>query len=151
MAKETLTAKVSPKNLERLEKYAEREGISKSEATDRLVKQGLDVEESDMRLVPVRSDGGTIIEDRLDEIERHQQNRLSEIEQTQHEIQSELDQPWYAELVDDTVLWSWALTLSGVFLFAISGFFNYSSDLATMITLISGVVFVVSKSVQEVI
>jgi len=81
MPKETLTAKVSPKNLERLEEYAEREGISKSEATDRLVKQGLDVEESDMRLVPVKADGGTIIEDRLDEIERHQQNRLDDIEQ----------------------------------------------------------------------
>lgn len=81
MPKETLTAKVSPKNLERLEEYAEREGISKSEATDRLVKQGLDVEESDMRLVPVKADGGTIIEDRLDEIERHQQNRLNDIEQ----------------------------------------------------------------------
>jgi parvulin-like peptidyl-prolyl isomerase len=79
MAKETLTAKVSPKNLERLEEYAEREGISKSEATDRLVKQGLDVEESDMRLVPVQTDGGTIIEDRLDEIHRQQSQKFNEI------------------------------------------------------------------------
>jgi tetrahydromethanopterin S-methyltransferase subunit G len=80
MPKETLTAKVSPKNLDRLESYADREGISKSEATDRLVKQGLDVEESDMRLVPVKSDGGTIIEDRLDEIESKQTEQLNDID-----------------------------------------------------------------------
>jgi len=69
MAKKTLTAKVSPKNLDRLENYADREGISKSEATDRLVKQGLDVEESDMRLVPVKSDGGTKIENSLGDVQ----------------------------------------------------------------------------------
>ena len=80
MTKKTLTAKLSPKNLSRLEDYADREGISKSEATDRLVKQGLDVEESDMRLVPVKSDGGTIIEDRLDEIESKQTDRLNSID-----------------------------------------------------------------------
>ena len=55
--------------------------MSKSKAADNMIRQGLDVEESDMRLVPVRSDGGTVIEDRLDEIERHQQNRLDDIEQ----------------------------------------------------------------------
>jgi len=77
MPKETLTAKVSPKNLERLEEYAEREGISKSEATDRLVKQGLDVEESDMRLVPVKADGGTRIENSLDDVQS-QLNRIDD-------------------------------------------------------------------------
>jgi hypothetical protein len=75
MVKEPLTAKVSPKTLSRLEDYAEREGISKSEGTDRLLKQGLDVEESDMRLVPVKSDGGTVIEDELE----HTQNQVREV------------------------------------------------------------------------
>lgn len=80
MAKEMLGAKIASRTMERLEKYAEREGVSKSEAADRILKQGLDVEESDMRLVPVRSDGGTIIEDRLDEIEKKQRRRFDEIE-----------------------------------------------------------------------
>jgi hypothetical protein len=75
MVKEPLTAKVSPKTLSRLEDYAEREGISKSEGTDRLLKQGLDVEESDMRLVPVKSDGGTVIETELE----HTQNQVGEV------------------------------------------------------------------------
>jgi len=81
MVKETLTAKVSPKTLNRLEKHADNEGISKSEAADRLLKQGLDVEESDMRLVPVKADGGTVIEDRLDRIEQSQQERFNQIEE----------------------------------------------------------------------
>jgi len=81
MVKETLTAKVSPKTLNRLEKHADDEGISKSEAADRLLKQGLDVEESDMRLVPVKADGGTVIEDRLDRIEQSQQERFNQIEE----------------------------------------------------------------------
>lgn len=72
MAKEVLTAKLATRTLDRLEKYADREGISKSEAADRMVKQGLDVEESDMRLVPVRSDGGTIIEDTQEDVARLQ-------------------------------------------------------------------------------
>jgi hypothetical protein len=85
MAKETLTAKVSPKNLERLESYADREGISKSEATDRLVKQGLDVEESDMRLVPVKSDGGTKIEDSLGDV----QSQLNRIDKDLQDVESQ--------------------------------------------------------------
>jgi hypothetical protein len=89
MVKETLTAKVSPKTLNRLEKHADNEGISKSEAADRLLKQGLDVEESDMRLVPVKADGGTIIEDRLDRIEQSQQDRLNQIEEIAYIDQTE--------------------------------------------------------------
>jgi hypothetical protein len=57
MGKEMLGAKVAPRTLDRLEKYADKEGISKSEAADRMIKQGLDVQESDMRLVPVQADG----------------------------------------------------------------------------------------------
>jgi hypothetical protein len=85
MAKKTLTAKVSPKNLDRLENYADKEGISKSEATDRLVKQGLDVEESDMRLVPVKSDGGTRIEDSLDDL----QSRLDRLDKELQNVESQ--------------------------------------------------------------
>jgi hypothetical protein len=92
MTKKTLTAKLSPKNLNRLENYADREGISKSEATDRLVKQGLDVEESDMRLVPVQTDGGTIIEDRLDEIEQRQIQEIEETQTAVREVSQDIDE-----------------------------------------------------------
>lgn len=88
MVKETLTAKVSPKTMNRLEEYAEREGISKSEGTDRLLKQGLDVEESDMRLVPVKSDGGTIIEDELE----YTQNQVNELSKEIDEVIDFLNQ-----------------------------------------------------------
>jgi antitoxin component of RelBE/YafQ-DinJ toxin-antitoxin module len=78
--KEMVSAKVASRTKDRLDEYADKEGISRSQAIGRILKQGLDVEESDMRLVPVRSDGGTIIEDRLDEIE---QKQIQEIEETQ--------------------------------------------------------------------
>jgi hypothetical protein len=83
MPKNTLSAKVGDRTLERLEDYADEEGISKSEATDRMVKQGLDVEESDMRLVPVRADGSGTVEDVQKEVSRAQ----DEITTTQAEIQ----------------------------------------------------------------
>lgn len=83
MTKEVLSAKVAPRTKKRLEEYANKEGISNSEATDRLVKQGLDVEESDMRLVPVRSDGGTIIEDELQVTQNQVQQNAQSIKKTQ--------------------------------------------------------------------
>jgi len=81
MVKEVLTAKVGPRTLDRLESYADREGISTSEAADRMVKQGLDVQESDMPLVPVRSDGGTEIEDELNNLQSdvRQASRLTSL------------------------------------------------------------------------
>lgn len=60
MAKETLTAKVSPKTLERLEKYADNEGISKSEATDRLLTEQLDIIDSKTQVIV--TDGGPVQE-----------------------------------------------------------------------------------------
>lgn len=84
MTKEALTAKVSPKNLERLEDFAEREGISRSEAADRMIKQGLDVQESDMRLVPVKADGGTVLEDQLSDLQ-------SDVESEIDDLQSDVD------------------------------------------------------------
>lgn len=60
MTKELVSAKLSPVTKERLDEYADNVGISRSEAVDRLVKQGLDIEESDMRLVPVKTDGSGI-------------------------------------------------------------------------------------------
>jgi hypothetical protein len=82
MSKNTLSAKVGDRTLERLEDYANEEGISKSEATDRMVKQGLDVEESDMRLVPVRADGSGAVEDVQEEVSKAK----DEITTTQAEI-----------------------------------------------------------------
>lgn len=81
MTKKTLTAKVSPRNMDRLEEYADQLEISKSEATDRLVGQGLDVEESDMRLIKVEPDGGTKMENRIEETQKEVQQLQSEIDQ----------------------------------------------------------------------
>lgn len=88
MVKEALTAKVSPKTIDRLEDYVEREQISKSEGTARLLKQGLDVEESDMRLVPVKSDGGTVIENELE----YTQNQIQSTQNQVNEISNDLDE-----------------------------------------------------------
>jgi hypothetical protein len=72
-----LTARLSERTLERLEQYADREGMSKSKAADYMIKQGLDVQESDMRLVPVKADGG--IEQKVE--------RVSErVEQTSEDV-----------------------------------------------------------------
>jgi len=66
--KKMVSAKIASRTAKRLDQYADNEGISRSQAIDRMVKQGLDVEESDMRLVPVRADGGTEIEDQLSQM-----------------------------------------------------------------------------------
>lgn len=87
MAKEMLGAKVSPRTMERLEGYADQEGISKSEATQRLLDKGLDVQESDMRLVKVRGDGGTVIEDELKFTQNQVQNTKSEVDSLSQEIE----------------------------------------------------------------
>ena len=73
--KEMVSAKIGGKTYERLENYAEREEISRSQAIDRMLKQGLDVEESDMRLVPVQTDGGTKIENQLESVQNELQDR----------------------------------------------------------------------------
>lgn len=151
MTKKTLTAKLSPKNLNRLEDYADREGISKSEATDRLVKQGLDVEESDMRLVPVRSDGGTIIEDRLDEIEKRQQEQF---ESTQDKIENSIDKTLYEDILDKTVTWSFGLLFTGLIIGLLSSLgytLGIDPELVTVYLFTVSVVFVSSKGLQDVI
>jgi hypothetical protein len=77
--KQMVSAKIGGKTYERLDSYADREEISRSQAIDRMLKQGLDVEESDMRLVPVQTDGGTKIENRLDSVQEELE------EQNQHQ------------------------------------------------------------------
>ena len=64
-----VSAKIGGKTYKRLEEYSEKEEISRSQAIDRMLKQGLDVEESDMRLVPVKTDGGTEMEQKLESVE----------------------------------------------------------------------------------
>lgn len=91
-----LGAKISPQLMERLEKFADEKGISKSQATERMIEQGLNVQENDVRVVPVRSDGGTVIEDGFEQID----NQLQEVnrdlkDQTEHlndEIQTVKEQ-----------------------------------------------------------
>jgi len=74
-----VSAKIGGKTYDRLENYSDEEGISRSQAIDRMLKQGLDVEESDMRLVPVKTDGGTEIENQLDSVESHLENQSEKI------------------------------------------------------------------------
>ena len=150
MTKKTLTAKVSPKTMNRLEAYADREELSKSESADRLIKQGLDVEESDMRLVPVQTDGGTIIENRLDEIEKSQQNQLDKINR---KVESLDDKPSQVEeIIDQTVLWSFGFTMIGSIIGLLVGVGLITSvnyDLVTVFTFISGIIFVISNLIRE--
>jgi antitoxin component of RelBE/YafQ-DinJ toxin-antitoxin module len=78
--KEMVSAKIGSKTYDRLENYSDEEGISRSQAIDRMLKQGLDVEESDMRLVPVKTDGGSEIENQLDSVETHLENQSEKID-----------------------------------------------------------------------
>ena len=72
MTKEPVTAKLSPKTKDRLEEYADEIGVSRSEAVDRLLKKGLDVQQSDVRLVRVRTDGSGPIENVQDGVSKAQ-------------------------------------------------------------------------------
>ena len=78
-----VSAKIGGKTYDRLENYSDEEGISRSQAIDRMLKQGLDVEESNMRLVPVKTDGGTEIENQLDSVESHLENQSEKIDSQQ--------------------------------------------------------------------
>jgi hypothetical protein len=79
--KTMVSAKMGNRTVERLEEYAEEEGISRSQATERMAKQGLDVEESDMRLIPVKTDGGTRIENSLNQAQKTLENQSEKIEE----------------------------------------------------------------------
>jgi hypothetical protein len=152
MTKKTLTAKVSPKTLDRLEDYADREQLSKSESADRLIKQGLDVEESDMRLVPVRSDGGTVIEDRLDQIESQQQNRLDEIDRKVEE-NLEKEPSWIEQQIQAIQISSVGLGLAGaaVYLLSLANLTSIEGSLAYGLMAFSAVAALLSLVIQEVV
>lgn len=85
-----VSAKIGGKTYDRLENYSDEEGISRSQAIDRMLKQGLDVEESDMRLVPVKTDGGTKIENQLHSVESRLENQSEKID-TQQKNQNYLN------------------------------------------------------------
>ena len=74
-----VSAKIAGRTYERLEDYAEEQEISRSQAIDYMLKQGLDVEESDMRLVPVRADGGTKIENQLEAVQTSIESQSDQI------------------------------------------------------------------------
>jgi len=84
-----VSAKIAPRTKERLDNYKEEQGVSRSQAIDIMLKQGLDVEESDMRLVPVKTDGGTKIENEIQETQE-QVNSIEDIAQKLDEQQTEL-------------------------------------------------------------
>ena len=79
-----VSAKIAERTKNRLDEYAEKEGISRSQAIGRMLKQGLDVEESDMRLVPVQTDGGTKLENQIGEV---QQRIEQQSENYEHKLQ----------------------------------------------------------------
>jgi len=78
-----VSAKMGNRTVERLEEYAEEEGISRSQATERMAKQGLDVEESDMRLIPVKTDGGTRIENTLNQAQQTLESQSEKLDEQQ--------------------------------------------------------------------
>jgi antitoxin component of RelBE/YafQ-DinJ toxin-antitoxin module len=85
--KQMVSAKIAPRTKERLDNYKEEQGVSRSQAIDIMLKQGLDVEESDMRLVPVKTDGGTKLENEVQET----QKQVDEVENIAEEIQSDIE------------------------------------------------------------
>jgi CxxC motif-containing protein len=74
MPKTTLSSKVSEQTKQRVENYAEEKGISRSEAVDRLVRKSLKIENGEVEIVPVSTDGGTKVEKQLDRIEDNLQD-----------------------------------------------------------------------------
>jgi hypothetical protein len=117
-----------------------------------MLKQGLDVEESDMRLVPVRSDGGTVIEDRLDQIESQQQNRLDEIDQ-KVEASLEDESSWFSEWLETMRISAAGLTLGGVVAYILSaaGQLSLSPSLAFWFIGVNTAFLLTFLFIQEVI
>jgi antitoxin component of RelBE/YafQ-DinJ toxin-antitoxin module len=150
--KEMVSAKVAQRTKKRLDRYAENEGISRSQAIGRMLKQGLDVEESDMRLVPVRSDGGTVIEDRLDQIESQQQNRLDEID-SKIEAGFEKEPSWIEQQIQAIQISSVGLGLAGaaVYLLSLANLTSIEGSLAYGLMVISAVVAFLSMVIEDVI
>jgi hypothetical protein len=133
--KEMVSAKIGGKTYDRLENYSDEEGISRSQAIDRMLKQGLDVEESDMRLVPVKTDGGTEIENQLNSVESHLENQSEKID-TQQKNQNYLNLILVVSLVWIGVQLVFDL---GAFISAVTG-----------IILIAGIAYFCYQIYQEV-
>jgi antitoxin component of RelBE/YafQ-DinJ toxin-antitoxin module len=150
--KEMVSAKVASRTKDRLDEYADKEGISRSQAIGRILKQGLDVEESDMRLVPVRSDGGTVIEDRLDQIESQQQNRLDEIDRKVEE-NLEKEPSWIEQQIQAIQISSVGLGLAGaaVYLLSLANLTSIEGSLAYGLMAFSAVAALLSLVIQEVV
>lgn len=86
MTKETLSARINEKTESELEDYADSLSISKSEATDRLLHKAIRIEQGDVEIIPIRSDGGTTLENEVQQT----QNQVDEIETVVQEVESEL-------------------------------------------------------------
>jgi hypothetical protein len=102
-----------------------------------------------MRLVPVQTDGGTIIEDRLDEIEKSQQNQLNQLDQ---KVDSLNEQPsTVEELTAQARLWSFGFTMAGGIagILASLGLVSINIGLIAAFTIISALIFGVSSFVRN--
>jgi membrane-bound ClpP family serine protease len=80
MTKETLSARINEETESELEDYADSLSISKSEATDRLLHKAIKIENGDVEIVPIRSDGGQI-EDRIHDTENQLEELSSQLEE----------------------------------------------------------------------
>jgi hypothetical protein len=150
--KEMVSAKVASRTKDRLDEYADKEGISRSQAIGRILKQGLDVEESDMRLVPVRSDGGTVIEDRLDQIESQQQDRLDEID-SKIEAGLEKEPSWIEQQIQAVQISSAGLGLAGAaaYFLSLASLTSIEPSLAYGLVIFSAIIAFLSKVIGDVV
>jgi antitoxin component of RelBE/YafQ-DinJ toxin-antitoxin module len=85
MQKPAISARIDEKTKEMLERYKEEEELTTSEATQRLLRQNLNVKygEGDILF----SDGGTKLKGEIEET----QNQLVEVETTVDELKTELE------------------------------------------------------------
>jgi hypothetical protein len=99
-----------------------------------------------MRLVPVQTDGGTIIEDRLDEIEKNQQNQLDKINRKVESLDDERSR--LEKMLDQINLWSFGFLFTGTLVLGLTqlGLSSIDYPLAAVFTIISGIIYLASDA-----
>lgn len=95
MSKPIISASVSEKTKDKVDEFADSEGISRSEAVQRLLDQGLDVQQSDVTVIKGTEgeaipDGGTVreIKTSVDQVEQQVTDineQVAEVRETESE------------------------------------------------------------------